>query len=189
MIGVSNIENSLKLYTDILGYDQVIYDQTGIFEDLQALPNGKGAFRRILLTHSEKRTGGFAPLLGQTQIELIQAMDYTPKKVYAGRYWGDIGSIHLCFDVRNIENLIKACDEKGFPFRVKSGGSFDMGEANGAWGYLEDCDGTLIEFVETLKVTLVKALRWNIDMTKRNPEQPLPQWILKAMSLRRKKFK
>ncbi len=188
MIGVSNIDISLKLYQDILGYDQVIYDKTGTFEDLQKLPNGNQKFRRILLTHSENRTGGFAPLLGRTQIELIQAIDYIPKKIYANRYWGDIGYIHLCFDVRNIGSLIQTCDKKGFPFHVKSGGAFDMGEANGAWGYIEDSDGTLIEFVETFKVALIKPLGLNINLTKRDADQPLPAWIIKAMSLRRKRF-
>ena len=34
IIGVSDIEKSRVVYSDILGYDEVIYDKTGIFPDL-----------------------------------------------------------------------------------------------------------------------------------------------------------
>lgn len=33
MIGVSNIEKALPVYQDILGFDRVVYDVTGTFED------------------------------------------------------------------------------------------------------------------------------------------------------------
>ena len=61
-----------------------------------------------------------------------------------------------------MEALRKECEEKGYPFTVDSekalGETFDMGEAAGRFSYIEDPDGTLIEFVETLKVPLVKKL-------------------------------
>ena len=189
VIGVSDIEKSLKLYSDILEYDQVVYDQTDTFDDLKNLPNGTGKFRRILLTHSAKRTGGFAPLFGKSHIELIQSVDdYAPKKLFAERYWGDIGFIHICFDIRNMASLIDECAEKGFPFKVRSSESFDMGEANGSWGYLEDCDGTLIEFVETHKVPIAKKLNWYIRLDKKPPQKPLPRWLIKALRFKRVKL-
>ena len=40
IIGVSDIEKSMVVYSDILGYDKVIYDSTGIFPDLANLPGG-----------------------------------------------------------------------------------------------------------------------------------------------------
>jgi hypothetical protein len=63
-----------------------------------------------------------------------------------------------------------------------------MGEANGHWGYLEDPDGTLIEFVETHKVPLIPAIGWSINLQNRDPKKPLPNWIMNAMALNRKKF-
>lgn len=189
VIGVSDIDQSLKLYTDILGYDQVKYDQTGTFEDLSGLPNGKGRFRRILLSHHAERNGGFSNLFGKSQLELVQSLDSSPKKIYEGRYWGDIGFIHLCFDIRNMNSLVKECADKGFPFKVLSDESFDMGDANGHWGYIEDPDGTLVEFVETHKVPLIKMFNWSINLKKRAPEKPLPNWLINAMSMKRVKFK
>ena len=42
--------------------------------------------------------------------------------------------------------------------------------------------------VETLKVPLVKKIGWTINMKKRNPTKPLPNWLIKAMSFNRVKF-
>ena len=84
--------------------------------------------------------------------------------------------------------LVEECKEAGFPFTVLSGESFDMGDANGHWGYLEDPDNTLIEFVETHKVPLIKAINFNINLRGRDPVKPLPNWLMKSMSFKRKKF-
>ena len=169
VIGVSDIEISLKLYSNILGYNEVIYDITGEFSDLEDLPNGFGKFRRILLSHQNERVGGFSKLMGESQIELIQSMDTEIKSIFKNRYWGDIGFIHLCSDINNMEGMVKECSEKGFPFKVLSNASFDMGDANGHWAYIEDSDGTLIEFVETKKVPIIKKLNLNINLEKREP--------------------
>lgn len=191
LIGVSDPDKSRKLYSDILGYDKVIYDETGTFEDLSALPEGKGKFRRVLLTHSQPRKGGFSRIFGPTMIELIQSLDREPKKIFEGRYWGDLGFIHLCFDIVGMDTLREECAAKGFPFTVDSakslGSVFDMGEAAGSFSYIEDPDGTLIEFVETHKVPIMKKLGWYLNMKKRDPEKPLPDWMLKALAFNRVK--
>ena len=187
VIGVSNIDESLELYAKVLGYDTVIYDKTAVFEDLASLNNGDKKFRRILLAHSEKRTGGFANLFGESQIELIQVIENESDKIFENRFWGDLGYIHLCFDIKNIQQLSKECSDIKVPFQVISGESFNMGDANGHWGYIEDFDGTLIEFIETNKVPLVKKLGININLKNRNPKKPLPNWMIKAMNLKRVK--
>jgi len=62
-----------------------------------------------------------------------------------------------------------------------------MGEAAGHFSYIEDPDGTLIEFVETLKVPISKKLGWYINLEKRPPEKLMPNWILKALRFSRVK--
>lgn len=187
VIGVSNIENSRKLYSDILGYDIVAYDKTGVFEDLLPIPGGKETYRRVLLEHSKQRTGAFNKLLGKTHIELIECKDRTPRKIFENRYWGDLGYIHLCFDISGMKRLGMECFEKGFPFTVDSHESFDMGEAAGIFTYIEDPDGTLIEFVETHKVPIMKKLGLYLNLKKRNPQKSLPNWMIKAMKINRVK--
>jgi hypothetical protein len=58
-----------------------------------------------------------------------------------------------------------------------------MGEASGHFTYIEDPDGTLIEFVETHKIPVMKKLGWNINMLTRDREKPLPRFLFKVMGL------
>jgi catechol 2,3-dioxygenase-like lactoylglutathione lyase family enzyme len=183
IIGVTDMERSIKFYSSILGYDLVIYDKTEIFSDFSALQGGKQKCRRVLLQHSKPRKGAFSRLFGSSEIELVQALDRTPKRIFEGRMWGDLGFIHLCFDIRGMQLLREECKSKGHPFTVDAGDSFDMGEAAGAFAYIEDPDGTLIEFVETHKVPILKKYGIYLNLMKRKPEKALPDWMLKLMSL------
>ncbi len=186
IIGVTDIEKSKVIYSDILGYDEVVYDCTGSFSDLANLPGGRNEFRRILLKRSNAFSGSFSRLSGQSVIELVSSTGKPGKRTFKGRFWGDPGFIHLCYDIWGMDELKKYCSSNGFPFVVDSkqsqqGNSFDMGDAAGHFAYIEDPDGVLIEFVETHKLPLVKKLGWNLDLRKRNSYRPLPSWILKAL--------
>ncbi len=184
VIGVSDIDASLKLYQEILGYETIVYDKTDSFEDLTGLPSGNGKFRRVLLKHKQERLGPFARLFGPTEIELVQSIDRTDvKKIFENRFWGDWGFIHLCFDIQGMEALKSECESKGFEFTVDSGDTFDMGEAGGRFAYIEDPDGAWIEFVETHKVPVIKKIGWYIHLKKRKPGKHLPNWMLSAMGL------
>jgi catechol 2,3-dioxygenase-like lactoylglutathione lyase family enzyme len=188
VIGVSDVERSKKFYAEILGYDTVVYDQTDNFKDLHGIDGGFGRYRRVALRHSERRKGPFAPLLGDSEIELVQSLERPARKIYENRYWGDLGFIHLCFDMTGMDEMKKMAAAKGHPFTVDSSGSFDMGEAAGYFSYIEDPDGTLIEFVETHKIPILKKVGWYLDLRKRNnPAKPLPQLMLKALGLGRVK--
>ncbi len=186
-IGVSNIEESLLLYRDVLGYDTTVYDVSGNFADLAELPGGEKKFRRVLLANNNRVHGGFSELLGDSQLELIQSLDRVPAKIFENRYWGDLGFIHLCFDIRSLGEMQKLCLQHGFRFVVKSAESFDMGDANGCWGYIEDPDGTLIEFVETRSVPISKKLGLKIDLASRDRGKPLPRWLVNGLRFRRVK--
>jgi len=188
IIGVSNIEKSMVVYSEILGYDKVIYDSTGTFPDLAHLPGGTDNCRRVLLKRSESFSGPFSKLLGNSVIELISTTGGPGKKIFENRLWGDPGFIHLCYDMRGMDELRNFCSDKGFPFTVDSkksheGNSFDMGEAAGHFSYIEDPDGTLIEFVETHKVPILKKFGWYLDLSKRDPKKSLPLSCLNTFLL------
>ena len=193
IIGVSDIEKSKAVYSDILGYDEVVYDKTDIFPDLAGLPGAENKFRRVLLKSSEPFKGPFSKVFGQSMMELFSAVGKPGKKIYENRFWGDPGFIHLCFDIRGMDEMKEYCSNKGFPFTVDSknshsGNSFDMGEAAGHFSYIEDTDGTLIEFVETHKVPILKKIGWYLDLKKRDPGKSLPDWILKTLKYSRIKI-
>lgn len=186
-IGVTDMEKAIHFYSSLLGYNQVVYDQSGEFEDMKALAGGNQTFRRVLLRHKEERVGAFAKLLGPTEIELVSVQTRQPKKIYENRFWGDLGFIHVCFDVTGMKLLEKECAEKGYPFTVDSANSFDMGEAAGHFSYCEDPDGTLIEFVETHRVPIMKKFGLYLNLKNRKPGKALPNWMVSALGLSRVK--
>lgn len=186
IIGVSNIEASIKFYSEILGYNTIVYDQEGEFDDLTSLSDKPEKYRRILLKHCEKRSGAFSPLLGSSRIELIQSKTREVRKIFENRLWGDLGYIHLCFDIIGMDELKEECELAGHPFTVDSANSFDMGEAAGHFSYIEDPDGTLIEFVETHKIPIIKKIGWYLNLQKRDPKKPLPKWFFRLLGASRK---
>ena len=185
VIGVTDMDKSVKFYSEVLGYNILISDTTGPFSTNDPMPEADKQCRRVILKAPERK-GAFAELFGESTIELVQALEHMPRKIYEGRYWGDPGFIQVCFDVTNMKTLGKFCESKGHPFTVDScpdGERFDMGDASGHFTYIEDPDGTLIEFVEAHKVSIIKKLGLAIDMGKRNPEKPLPKLLFRLMGL------
>ena len=190
IVGVSDIEKSMKVYSEVLGYDKVVYDKTGISDDFRFIPGGERNLRRVLLRRNRPFSGPFSRLMGTSEIELISSGNTSERKIFEGRFWGDPGFIHLCYDIRGMVNLRNTCKEKGFPFSVDTqqtleGNSFDMGEAAGHFAYIEDPDGTLIEFVETHKIPIFKKLGWYLNLMKRDPQKALPDWMLRTLSFSR----
>ncbi len=195
ILGVSDLDAASRFYREVLGYDEELYRREDVFDDLRALPGGNGRFRRALLARSAPSTGPFSELLGPSRIELVQALDRRPRKIFDGRLWGDLGFIHLCFDVQGMNEHKRDCAAAGHPFTVDSNPgsgngagaeSFDMGQAAGRFCYVEDPDGTLIELVETHRVPIAAKLGWFLDLRRRDPAKALPRWMLKALALGRR---
>ena len=79
------------------------------------------------------------------------------------------------------KEIRKASEALGHKFVCDGGRDFKMGEANGHFTYIEDPDGTLIEFVETFKIPIIKKLGIYLNLEKREDSKPLPAWILKCL--------
>lgn len=191
MIGVSDIDKSMKVYRDILGYDTVVYDKKGKFSDMEFMNGGDCDCRRVLLAYSKPSQGAFARIFSHGYIELVQVNERTPRKIFEGRYWGDPGFIQVCYDVTNMRAFEKHCQKNGFPFTVDScpdDVKFDMGDASGQFTYIEDPDGTLIEFVETYRASLAKKLGIYINLLSRDRKKPLSKFLFRMMKLNRMKF-
>jgi len=191
VVGVSNIDKSLEFYSDILGYNEIVYDAEGKFDDFSHLDGGDKVFRRVLLSHSEIREGGFGKLLGPSQIELLQVNNRKPEKIYNQRIVGDLGFFHLCFDVSGIIKLKEQLLDKGFTFFIvgsQNEKSFvNLDNTLGTFSHTHDPDGTLIEFVETHKVPIIKSLNVRLNLNRRDPQKPIPSWIIRALKFNRSK--
>lgn len=184
-IGVSDMDRSLKLYADILGYDQLVYDETGVFEDWKGLPGGDEKYRRVLLEPTQMPGGGFAKLQGQTAIELVQALDRKPRWIFEDRIWADTGFVHLGFDVRGMAALGEKLEEQGFGFTCDSNDALDMGNTKVHCTYIDDPDQTWIEMIEVYKVPIVEKWGLYLNVEKRSPSKPLPDFMLKALKFSR----
>ncbi len=188
ILGVSDMEKSLQFYKNVLGFDKVIYDTNGECKDFDGLEGNDDVFRRVLITHSKKFTNAFSNLYGNGFIELVQAKNRKVNKIFENRLWGDLGFIHLCFDVSGMDEWDKFCSNAGHPFTTdsrKGGDTFDMGDAAGSFSYIEDPDGTLIELVEAHKLPILKKISWSINLKGRTT--PLPNWIVKMLRFKRVK--
>ncbi len=183
VIGVSNMKKALHFYKNTLGINEVIYSGTASMEDVPDEALRGQQFQRVLLKKPLANKGAFSQLFGSIQIELIEAKDRTPQKIFANRYWGDCGFIHLCFDVLNMDDLKSACHSSGYQFTVDSADSFSMGKSAGRFCYVEDPDGTLIELVETHKVPILKKLGIYLNLKKRKDQKPLPTWMISLLGL------
>lgn len=183
-LGVSNIDASIKCYK-ALGYDKVVYDKTGTFNDFKSLKGGKNEFRRVLLTQSITPTGGFGKTIDSTFIELVQVIDRTPKKMWKGRIWGDVGFVHIGFDVKGMEALGEDLTKLGHPFTCDSSNGLMMGKTRIHSTYIEDPDGILLELIEVYKIPILEKFGLFMDVSKRDPRKPYSNIMLKALKFSR----
>lgn len=184
-VGVSDIESSLKLYAEVLGFDQVIYDVTDVFSDWKELPGGAERHRRVLLTQSAQPGGGFAKVTGKTYIELVQCLDRAPFFIFKDRIWGDCGFAHIGYDVKGMKALGDSLSQAGYPFTCDSNDALSMGNTKVHCTYIHDRDRTLIELIEVYKVPIIEKWGIFLNVEKRDPLKPLPDFMLKALRFSR----
>jgi len=184
-IGVTNMEEALNLYSNLLGYDEVVFDRTGTFNDWRHLPGGTEQYRRVRLKQSAPTGGGFARVMGETFIELVQALDRVPARTFKGRIWGDSGFVHLGLDVKGMKKLGENLGAQGFGFRCDSNDALSMGQTKVHCTYIDDKDGTLIELIEVYKVPIVEKWGVFLNVEKRDPLKPLPNFMLNALRFSR----
>jgi catechol 2,3-dioxygenase-like lactoylglutathione lyase family enzyme len=186
-IGVSDIQKSLALYADALGFDEVLFDETRAFEDWQHLQNGEQSYRRVRIAQSAPGAGGFGKLTGKTYIELIQAQGRSGKFIFDDRIWCDLGFAHLGFDVRGMKALGTDLATRGVPFRCDTADAIGMGETKVHCTYIDDPDECWLEMIEVHKVPIIEKWGLFLDVQKRGQDEPLPRWMLKSLRFSRVK--
>jgi hypothetical protein len=179
------MEKALKLYAGILGFDEVVYDRTQTFSDWSELPSGAQTYRRVLLTQRNQPGGGFARVTGKTYIELVQAMDRKGNFIFEDRIWADTGFAHIGFDVKGMKALGEELAGAGYGFTCDSSNALSMGNTKVHCTYIHDDDRTLIEMIEVYKVPIIEKWGIFLNVEKRDPLKPLPDFMLKALRFSR----
>ena len=183
-IGVSDIEKSIALYRDILGFDKVVLDEIGNFADFSTLAGGDQKVRRVVLTQSTIG-GGFGKVSAQTTIELVQSLARTGRMIFDERIWADLGFVHLGLDVRGMKPLGKVLADQGFGFTCDSNDALDMGNTKVHCTYIDDQDKTWLEMIEVHKVPIIEKWGIFLNVEKRPADKPLPDFMLKALRFSR----
>jgi len=185
-IGVSDMSKAFSLYKDILGYDKVLYDKTGVFDDWTHLSGGSEKYHRVLLAQTNPGTGGFASMMGPTTIELVVALERKGRFIFEDRIWADLGIVHLGFDVRGMKELGEKLEKDGFGFRCDTDDALSMGDHTSVHcTYIDDPDECWIELIEVHKIPILEKLGVFMDVQKRAPSKPLPKWMLHALRFNR----
>jgi catechol 2,3-dioxygenase-like lactoylglutathione lyase family enzyme len=187
VMGVSAIDKVLPIYQNHFQQSDILADSLQIWDDFKSLGVLGQAFRRVILEGSSEPSGAVGKLLCQTQIELIETDHPSRNIIFADRNWGDLGFIHLCFDVNEMSALKANLKAVGIEFTVDSESEFDMGKAAGRFAYIEDPDGTLIEMVETFKIPIMEKIGWYLNLRNRKKHATLPSFLLKILALNRVK--
>lgn len=186
-IAVSDMQKASAFYKSILQMNEVYANTDAPISDWQNLPvTGTGYARTILQSNRGAQPGAFGKLLGGYEVELVQSNPPLAGHLFEGRYWGDQGYIHLCFDIKGYDEHIDICKKAGHPLTIDSG-AFNMGDAAGRFSYNEDPDGTLLEYVETYKVPILKKIGWFLNLQNKPAAKHLPDWMVKALRFSRVK--
>ena len=189
VLGCSDLDKSLKFFAKVFGYDWVKFRDEKVFQDFVGIPGGDSPKKRAILSHLNPRQGRMSGLLGRSELELVENSKGEGQKIYKNRMWGDLGYIHLAFDVWGLDEIEARCERLGFPFTVNSKipgeEAFRMEKASGHFAYVEDPDGTLIEMIETLKIPLLNRFGINLSMKLFSSRKHLPKPMIAMMKRNR----
>ena len=156
-IGVSNLDRSKEFYKTALGFDRLLYEFEGIVPEMESVAGRPLRAKMAILERSLPPTGSMANLLPRGVIKLYEVLDRKGRHIYDGRCWGDIGCMEMCLDVSNLLETVEAMKKKGIKIYLPP---VEIGMGTGSKGlvaYIQDPDGTTIEFVEVKSVFWLSA--------------------------------
>jgi catechol 2,3-dioxygenase-like lactoylglutathione lyase family enzyme len=176
-VGVTDISASKAFYAG-LGFDQVLFEGSGVFSDYQAFPGGNQHLHRVILGTKKEAEGPFGGLIGFSKIELIASTQRKGQKIYRGRIWGDTGFVHLGLDVHDMSSLQQELSRNNIEFKCNSQTALDMGKTSVHCAYITDPDGVLIELIEVYKIPLIEKWGVFLNVHGKRAGKHLPKWLL-----------
>lgn len=183
-IGVSDIEKSKHFYA-LLGFDQVLYEGQGVYDDLKGFPGGDQDVQRVILTSSQVAKGPFGAVIGYSLIELICTPLRVGQKIFRGRIWGDVGFVHIGLDVVDMRGLAAQLAQKNIQLQCDSQAALSMGKTQVHCAYICDPDGVLIELIEVYKIPLIEKWGIFLNVHGKKAGKALPNWLIRLLRFSR----
>jgi len=140
-LGVSNMDQSLSFYREILGFKELVYDIE--LEDWDFSGMGKlvgGPVRvRLAIVRSEGR-GGF--------LELVQPLPpYKVRSLSPAARWGDIGQMEHGVEVKDLDKVCSELAQRGVRFMCSPS---PVPQMKARHCYIQDPDDAIIELIDLL---------------------------------------
>ncbi|MEY3505155.1 MAG: hypothetical protein RL349_1753 [Bacteroidota bacterium] len=179
-IGVADIGASKAFYAG-LGFDQVLYEGSGVFSDFQGFPGGDQPVQRMILGTKEMAEGPFGAVIGFSKVELIAVSNRKAQKIFRGRIWGDTGFVHLGLDVQDMSSLQQQLLHRHIEFECDSLSALDMGKTSVHCAYITDPDGVLIELIEVYKIPLIEKWGVFLNVHGKKAGKNLPKWLIRLL--------
>lgn len=183
-VGVSDIEKSKHFYA-LLGFDQVLYEGQGVYDDLKGFPGGDQDVQRVILTSSQVSKGPFGAVIGYSLIELICTPLRVGQKIFRGRIWGDVGFVHIGLDVVDMRGLAAQLAQKNIQLQCDSQAALSMGKTQVHCAYICDPDGVLIELIEVYKIPLIEKWGIFLNVHGKKAGKALPNWLIRLLRFSR----
>ncbi|UCD08243.1 MAG: VOC family protein [Dehalococcoidales bacterium] len=159
-IGVSDMDESLKFYRDLLGFKQTMFDHTGLIPGMEGITGKSKINARVVMLMNEN-TGP----LGLGMLKLVQLLP--PDKpdpcfvqvlipgqrqtsVAGALRWGDIAIAEACFNTRGgTGKVTEQLAEKGVKVETEAATyKFPPYDAETTFSYVRDPDNSLIELAD-----------------------------------------
>jgi len=134
-ITVSNLERSMMFYRDILGLELLFTRES----------SGEGLSKGVGVENAHLKIAMFR--VGDDFLELIEYV--TPKCDPKGLRPCDIGSMHVAFHVKDIEQMGQRLENHGYHFNAPPRHITEGSMKGWTWAYFKDPDGAQLELVET----------------------------------------
>ena len=140
-IVVSDMDQALKFYRDLLGISKVVLDRIGGDSYYDRVVGLKGTHLRVVMLELDDGT----------RIELLQYLSH-PRSAPARVESCDIGCSHIALEVADVGALCEKLTEAGLAMNCPP-----LVDARGyaKVSYVHDYDGTIVELVQILDDTQV----------------------------------
>jgi catechol 2,3-dioxygenase-like lactoylglutathione lyase family enzyme len=149
-IGVRNLETAVYFYTEIMGFDRMVFQGKLESDKLNSIMPSPGEAEIVILERSQGSTAKMSSYTGG-MIFLIRSQNPDRTGIYHERSFGDPGISELGFDVTDIHTTYRELIRKGAqPLAEPLDFNWFPGP-QGALAYVADYEGNILELIETQK--------------------------------------